>query len=291
MHSDLQNAIESAIAEATGEPFCIQSSTTSSGGCINDARIVADRNRRFFVKVNAASALDTFTAEAEALDALAATRTIRVPQPITHGQAANQAYLVLEALDFGSPGKDGWVAMGRQLADLHRHTADRFGWHRANVIGSTPQSNRRHERWADFYREERLRPQFDLARRNGFRFDRADELLDAVEGLLANHSPQPSLLHGDLWSGNASFLADGTPALFDPASYYGDREADLAFTEFFGGFSRDFYDTYAAAWPLPDCYERRKTLYNLYHVLNHANLFGSSYAGQADNMIHELLAQ
>jgi len=291
MHPDLQTAIESAVTEATGGSFRIRNSTTSSGGCINDARVLSGGDRRYFVKLNAASALDTFIAEAEALEAIAATETIRAPHPIAHGQAANQAYLVLEALDFGSPGSDGWSSMGRQLADLHRHTAERFGWHRDNVIGSTPQSNRQHDRWPDFYREERLRPQFDLARNNGFRFDRACEVLDAVEAILDGHAPEPSLLHGDLWSGNASFLADGTPVLFDPASYYGDRETDLAFTEFFGGYPRDFYDAYAKAWPVPDGYERRKTLYNLYHVLNHANLFGSSYADQAQQMIHEILAQ
>lgn len=289
MPPDLRQAIETAVAENTGRPFHISDSRASAGGCINDARVVSDGERSFFLKINEASAADVFDAEAEALDAITATGTIRAPRPVARGEAEGRAFLLLEALSFGRPGPDGPAEMGRQLAAMHRHTADAFGWHRDNHIGGTPQSNRRHPEWASFYRDERLRPQLELAARNGFRFETADALLDAVPDLLAGHDPAPSLLHGDLWSGNAAYLEDGTPVIFDPASYYGDREADLAFTEFFGGFPPGFHEAYHAAWPLPDGYATRKTLYNLYHVLNHANLFGGGYAGEARRMIATLL--
>ncbi len=289
MSPDLQRAIETAIAEATGETFLIRDSCSVGGGCIHQASLLDDGTRRFFLKSNDASALDGFTAEAEALEALAATASIRVPRPIAHGQADGRAFLVLEALDFSGTTSGDWAAMGSQLAALHRHTAETFGWHRDNFIGATPQSNRRHRDWAVFFREERLRPQFELARRNGFHLDRAAELLVAVDELLAGHRPEPSLLHGDLWSGNAGFLADARPVIYDPAAYYGDRETDLAFSEFFGGFAPAFYEAYRNARPLPPGYADRKPLYNLYHVLNHANLFGSGYARQAEQIIRTLL--
>ena len=158
------------------------------------------------------------------------------------------------------------------LAEAHRNPGKRFGWSRDNYIGSTPQANGWCENWAGFWRERRLKPQLELAKRNGFdlRFD---------EDLLKNHSPQPALLHGDLWSGNAGFTTHG-PVVFDPAVYYGDREADLAMTELFGGFPRAFYEAYEETYPLDEGYRARKHLYNLYHLLNHLNLFGAGYLSQ-----------
>lgn len=289
MSPGLRQAIESAVAESTGRPFRIKDSRASAGGCINDAQTVSDGERSFFLKTNHAAASGIFDAEAEALDAINATETIRAPKPVARGEADGHAFLVLEALEFGRPGPDGPAETGRRLAALHSHTADQFGWHRDNTIGSTPQSNRQHPDWAGFYRDERLTPQFALAARNGFHFAQADALLSAVPALLEAHEPAPSLLHGDLWAGNAAYLHDGTPVVFDPATYFGDRETDLAFTEYFGGFPRAFYDAYQATRPLPDGYATRRMLYNLYHVLNHANLFGGGYAGEADRMIRTLL--
>jgi len=161
------------------------------------------------------------------------------------------------------------------LAALHRRQAARFGWARDNTIGATPQANGWCESWTMFWRERRLAPQLALAARNGYRID-----VPPVWRLLEGHEPAPSLLHGDLWSGNAGFLPDGAPVLFDPAVYYGDREADLAMTELFGGFPGEFYCAYNAAWPLASGYQQRKPLYNLYHLLNHLNLFGGGYLTQ-----------
>jgi protein-ribulosamine 3-kinase len=246
---------------------------------------------RYFVKVNAASRLAMLEAEADGLRALAATGAVRVPAPVTHGVAGQAAFLVLEWLDLAGGGRD--AVLGRALAALHRTTAPRHGWHRDNTIGTTPQANAYGDDWATFFRDRRLAPQLALAARNGLggRLQRDGErLLAAVPALLRGHAPAPSLLHGDLWSGNAARLASGEAVLFDPAVYHGDREADVAMTELFGGFGADFHAAYREAWPLPDGYPLRRTLYNLYHVLNHANLFGGGYVGQAEGTIGRLLA-
>ena len=171
---------------------------------------------------------------------------------------------------------------------------ENYGWHRDNYIGATPQLNRRSASWADFWSKARLLPQLELARRKGLGKEplrKGEQLAAALPQLLAGHSPAASLLHGDLWSGNAGFLADGAPLLFDPAVYCGDREADIAMTELFGGFPQAFYSAYREVAPLDRGYAVRKTLYNLYHVLNHANLFGGGYAAQAEGMIDRLLAE
>jgi len=285
MDSELQSQLAAWLSERTQSPFRIERATAAQGGCIHQACVVEGGGRSYFVKVNAAAKLDVFEAEADALDAIAQADTIRCPRPIGCGQIGKKSFLAMERLRFGSPGSGGWAAMGRQLAALHRHTGEAFGWARDNYIGASPQANARSDDWAAFFRAQRLEPQFAMARANGMRFANDDRLLDALPALLDGHRPEPSLLHGDLWSGNAGFLEDGRPVIYDPACHHGDRETDLAFSEFFGGFPADFYAAYEAAWPLPKGYARRKALYNLYHVLNHANLFGGGYAHQAQRMI------
>jgi len=172
----------------------------------------------------------------------------------------------------------------------------RFGFAHDNYIGTTPQPNgwpnESRTSWIDFWRERRLGFQLRLAAQNGYGGQLqtlGEKLLDALPAFFAGYTPQPSLLHGDLWSGNHAFLEDGTPVIFDPAPYYGDRECDLAMTELFGGYPADFYTAYHAAYPLDSGYAVRKDLYNLYHVLNHANLFGEGYARQAEQMMQRLL--
>ncbi len=289
MRNALKAVIENAIREATREAFTITDTSGTGGGCINETHLIGEGKRRFFMKLNTERAHAMFSAEAAALEAIRRTDTIRAPRPITWGKSDGHAFLVLEAIEFGRGTAGSWRKMGQQLAALHRHTNAHYGWHRNNTIGSTPQDNSTSPDWVVFFREQRLRPQLELACRNGYRFKLADALLDAVETLLDGHHPKASLLHGDLWSGNAGFSVDGEPLIYDPASYYGDRETDLAFSEFFGGFPQDFYQGYQSAWPLPVGYSQRKELYNLYHVLNHANLFGGGYARQAESMIGRLL--
>jgi fructosamine-3-kinase len=164
------------------------------------------------------------------------------------------------------------------LAEAHRKPGPRFGWSRDNYIGSTPQTNGWWDDWAGFWRERRLQPQLEMAQSQGF------DLRFEADLLLKNHAPQPALLHGDLWSGNAGFTHEG-PVVFDPAVYYGDREADLAMTELFGGFPREFYRAYEETYPLDAGYPRRKHLYNLYHLLNHLNLFGAGYLRQVQETL------
>ncbi|MFP4157414.1 MAG: fructosamine kinase family protein [Opitutales bacterium] len=289
MTKELREALSGAITGATGRPFTLTALQRKSGGCINEAYVAGDGHRSYFIKLNSAEARGMFEAEAAALGAIAATKTIRVPTAVCCGAVGRHSYLVLEALPLGRPKPDGWARMGRGLARLHRTTEAAFGWQRDNTIGTTPQTNSWTEDWPDFFREQRLRPQFELADRQGVPVERSAELLGQVDRLLSGHRPAASLVHGDLWSGNADFLEDGTPVLYDPASYYGDRETDLAFSEFFGGFPQAFYQAYGEEWPLDAGYARRKKLYNLYHVLNHANLFGGGYAAQAQSIIDGLL--
>ncbi|MFN2308698.1 MAG: fructosamine kinase family protein [Gammaproteobacteria bacterium] len=263
-----------------------------AGGCINEAVRVRGEGRDFFVKLNAADLADMFAAEAEGLRAIAETHTVRVPAPVCWGVAGDTAYLVLEHLSFGRGGRG--AVLGEQLAAMHHATRADFGWHRDNAIGSTPQLNTPTHDWISFWRERRLGYQLQLAARNGWGgelHDLGERLLVDMPALFDGYRPQASLLHGDLWSGNHAYLADGQPVIFDPAVYYGDREADLAMTELFGGFGSDFYAGYRAAWPLDAGYATRKTLYNLYHILNHLNLFGGGYQGQALRMTRELLGQ
>ena len=176
-----------------------------------------------------------------------------------------------------------------ELARLHRIEQPYFGWSRDNAIGATPQPNPCSDDWPAFYREHRLRHQFHLAAKCGKTFPGTNELLDHVAAFFADYSPHPSLLHGDLWGGNAACDVAGHPFVFDPATYYGDRETDLAFTEMFGGFSTDFRKAYENAFPLDVGYPRRKILYNLYHLLNHFNIFGGGYATSAQGSMQELL--
>jgi protein-ribulosamine 3-kinase len=242
------------------------------GGCIHDCYRVDIAGTTRFLKTNSENYDDAFAAEADGLAALRAAG-MPAPEPHSYGVAAGRAYLMLEYVDL--TGRTDFAALGRMLAAAHRKAGPRFGWHRDNYIGATPQANGWCDDWSEFWIERRIRPQLELARQNGFHI----EVPNA--SLLEKHAPAPSLLHGDLWSGNAGFTAEG-PVVFDPAVYYGDREADLAMTELFGGFPREFYDAYDEAWPLDAEYERRKPMYNLYHLVNHLNLFGGAYLGQVE---------
>jgi fructosamine-3-kinase len=245
------------------------------------------------VKLNQANQVGMFEAEAQGLKQMAATQTIRVPHPICWGVAGNSSYLVLEWLDLGRGSSEAWKSMGRQLAALHQARQPQamgFGWQQNNTIGSTPQINAWTQTWTEFWTRHRLGFQFQLARRRGGHFPQQDRLLTAVPELLADYHPQPSLVHGDLWSGNAAMTIAGEPLIFDPAPYWGDREVDLAMTELFGGFPMEFYRGYDEVFPRDSGYSRRKVLYNLYHILNHFNLFGGSYQSQANRMIDQILA-
>ncbi len=290
--SELLSGVCTAIGAATGVPFNTCDTCTVHGGDISAASVIADGARRYFLKVQPAHRFDMFAAEAAGLAELAAADAVRVPQAVCHGVAGGRAFLVLEALSLD--GRGDAAELGRQLAQLHRVSAAGFGGQHDNWIGSTAQQNGWMDDWIAFWHERRLGVQLRLARENGhggaLQRDGAT-LLDRLDGLFAGYRPRPSLLHGDLWGGNHGYLGDGTPVIFDPAVYFGDRECDLAMTELFGGFAPAFHAAYREAWPPDPGYRVRRTLYNLYHVLNHANMFGGGYAAQAQRMTRELLAE
>ncbi|MDH5547660.1 MAG: fructosamine kinase family protein [Gammaproteobacteria bacterium] len=286
------NAICEDISKTTGRTFAITSKHSVGGGSINDAWCLDSGDRQFFAKINAEQRCEMFHAEAEGLLELRSADAIRVPQPICWGKTRGASYIVMEFIDEGTRGSQ--VLLGQQLAALHHHTGKQFGWHRDNTIGSTPQVNTPANDWLTFLRDQRLGFQLELAARNGYtgRMTKdGDILLDKLSHFFDGYQPEKNLLHGDLWSGNYRFDREGNPVIFDPAVYYGDREADIAMTELFGGFGAEFYAAYDEAYPLHVGYNIRKTLYNLYHILNHLNLFGSGYQGQAERMISSLLAE
>ena len=278
------------ISATTAAPFAVRQQRTVGGGCINSATVLQDGERRFFVKLNDAARVSMFAAEAEGLKEIARCRSVRVPEPICWGTADGAAYLVLEYLELGGTDSPSLEKLGQQLAQMHRATHDRFGWRLDNTIGSTPQINTPSFGWIEFWREHRLGYQLRLAVQNGCHIlNKGERLMAELGEFFHGYRPAPSLLHGDLWGGNVG-AAGQQPVIFDPAVYYGDREADLAMTELFGGFSPRFYQAYQDAWPLDAGYPVRKTLYNLYHVLNHFNLFGGGYGSQADRMMDRLLS-
>ncbi len=288
----LPELISAEIGRASGRPFEVQSSREANGGCIHRALVLEGDGTKWFVKLNAADALPMFEAESDGLAALSEADIFRVPRPLCCGIAGRQAYLVLEHLDLQPVAeRTGAIAFGRALAALHRRSGAHYGWRRDNYIGATPQINAESDNWPRFFAMARLLPQVARAKAHGRALqEKGRSLADKLPAFFLGYRPQPSLLHGDLWHGNAA-MSGGAPALFDPAAYFGDREADLALTELFGGFPQAFYAAYREAWPLAEGYESRKTLYNLYHVLNHLNLFGSGYLRQAERMIDRLLAE
>lgn len=272
------------------------------GGCIHNAwcLALADGSRLFAKSGPSSSALALLEAEANGLVALAAAadpERLAVPTPLALGVVAGQAVLVLPWLELAA---GDWRGLGAALANLHRRSlaspleeedrgASAFGWPRDNWIGSSRQTNGWLHDWGRFFTERRLAPQLERLARGGNPLPGADALLARTPAWLAGHRPEPCLVHGDLWSGNAGVLADGRGAIFDPAAHRADREVDLAMARLFGGFPASFFEGYQAEWPLPGGHRSRVDFYNLYHLLNHANLFGGSYISQAGRLIAQLL--
>ncbi|MFM8525002.1 MAG: fructosamine kinase family protein [Cyanobacteriota bacterium] len=280
-----------------------------SGGSIHRAQaLLLASGERLFLKVSPADRQALFKAEIDGLLALAAAvdpaLPLRIPAVRASALLEDRAVLVLEWLPLATPGSragsdQAWHGLGAALAGLHRRSAEdpainvgqgRYGWEHDNWIGSAPQRNRWCRDWAMFFRECRLAPQLAWAERQGHPFSGAAALLDRVDTWLAGHQPLPVLVHGDLWAGNGGVLADGRGTIFDPAVHCADREVDLAMAALFGGFPAAFFAGYDATWPRPAGHERRQCLYNLYHELNHANLFGGGYRSQAQTTIRALLA-
>jgi protein-ribulosamine 3-kinase len=243
-------------------------------------RVDSDRGP-LLLKLASGERAGMLSAEGEGLECLRAAEAVAVPAVRAVGVAAADAYLAIEWIDLSGDRRAAEATLGQRLALQHRVTASAFGWERDNTIGATPQINDWADDWIEFFGERRLRFQLALATTNGLPAGIArsvDRLLDDLERRLGDHRPAPSLLHGDLWGGNWGASRSGEPYIFDPAVYFGDRETDLAMTRLFGGFGAAFYEAYEASWPLPAGAAARTDLYNLYHLLNHFNLFGGSYA-------------
>jgi protein-ribulosamine 3-kinase len=291
-------AISTWLTRTTGRQFAASPAVEVVGGSVHRCVRWASKSGDAFVKLAATESLPTLAAEAEGLQALAAADALRLPAVLAVGHAGDHALLALEWLDLGAAAESDealQALLGERLAMQHRVTAPHFGWHRDNTIGATLQRNAWHDDWVRFFRERRLGCQLDLASANGLDsrvVERGHDLGERCGAFFSSYRPVPSLLHGDLWGGNWGVVA-GTrePVIFDPAVYYGDRETDIAMTRLFGGFGPRFYAAYQAAWPLDQAAGTRRTLYNLYHVLNHFNLFGGGYGRQAEGMIDKLLAE
>jgi fructosamine-3-kinase len=272
------------------------------GGCIHRAwRLELRDGSQRFAKTNRAALLAVLEAEADGLSALAtaarrdpsAAPRPTIPERLALAELEGEAVLLLSWLELGRGSQQDWAELGQDLARLHRTSLGsgdgRFGWHRSNYIGSAPQHNGWRRSWSAFFSEQRLGVQLELAAAAGHALPQAKTLLERVPHWLAGHEPQACLVHGDLWSGNAGLLIGGGGALFDPAVYRADREVDLAMARLFGGFSAAFFEGYEQEWPLPAGHHQRVDLYNLYHLLNHANLFGGSYWQQSAASIQRLL--
>jgi fructosamine-3-kinase len=285
--------LAAALAGALGRRVADAPGAAVHGGCINRCWRWETESGPVFLKEATADRLDMFEAERDGLLELRAAGALRVPAPLAVGRDGDAAFLALEWIDFGAVTGVAEERLGEGLAQQHRSLARRFGLGRDNFIGSTPQPNGWADDWVTFLRERRLGFQLALAAGNGHGGrlqQRGEKLLGALDVFFATYRPVPSLLHGDLWGGNRGADAAGQPVIYDPAVYHGDREADIAMTRLFGGFGPRFYAAYVAAWPLDQAAGTRRDLYNLYHVLNHLNLFGGSYRAQAETMIDRLLA-
>ncbi|MEI8252100.1 MAG: fructosamine kinase family protein [Synechococcus sp. ELA057] len=279
--------------------------STVSGGCIHTAwRLECGDGTLLFAKGGEASALPLLALEADGLAALAqaaAGSGLTIPAVLALERIGDQALLLLEWLDLAAGGTTAdWWQLGASLARLHRASLERpcapgdrldgvYGWHRDNAIGRTPQANGWLGDWAEFVLQRRLEPQLRMLQQKGTPLRRGEQLLERARQLLAGHQPEPVLVHGDLWAGNASLTSAGG-AVFDPAVYRGDREVDLAMAQLFGGFPPAFFSGYQQSWPLPADHGSRVSLYNLYHLLNHANLFGGGYHAQAQACADSLLS-
>jgi len=288
-------AMSEEVSKALGRTVQLKPTSggggTGGGGATASAVLDPETDTRYFVK-SAPGRYNMLKAEYTGVKEMAETNTIRVPNPIAYGKSLNNfAFVVFEYLDFCGGGSQ--YELGVQLAKMHRNTSPngKFGFHLDNTIGATPQPNGWMDDWADFWDERRLGHMLRLTHDAGYS-DREVEKLRRKTRELLSHKPEPSLIHGDLWGGNKGYAreADGktVPVIFDPATYYGDREADVAMTSLFGGFGSDFYNGYESEWPLPDGFSQRETVYNLYHILNHEVLFGG-YLGQARSMIGEIM--
>ena len=293
--ADLLPDVEQLIGQSTQSDAKVLSTETVSGGCINSAICCCLENgKRYFVKFNR-SVPDVFGLESEGLEAIRSTGAFKVPEVIGFGKTELETqFLVLEFIPPAPKAKNFFEVFGRQLAQMHQanHEQSRFGFASDNFIGSTPQKNAWHKDWVEFFAVQRLEFQLKLANDNGWATPelnkRCDKLILQLDRFIGSSSEPPALLHGDLWSGNYLISSQGNPVLIDPAVYFGARESEFGMIKLFGGFNSEFYHAYNEAYPLADGWQQRTDIYQLYHLLNHLNLFGTSYLSGCLQILRKL---
>jgi protein-ribulosamine 3-kinase len=284
-------ALAEQLAAQSGRPAGEARATPMAGGDINSAFRLDTGGGRYFVKLNDAARESMFAAERAGLEAIEQSATIRVPRVYLTGNDGQYSYIVMEYIELR--GSVDGARLAKALAAMHACVEPRFGFHCDNTIGSTPQPNDFCDDWIEFWREQRLGFQLAVAGNNGLPprlLESGARLAQDLDRFFDDYRPRASLLHGDLWSGNWGADEQGNPVIYDPACYYGDHEADLAMMELFGNPGERFFAAYRELFPIDDGYPLRRDLYNLYNLLNHANLFGGGWTGQAQGVIDRLLA-
>jgi len=283
-------SIEQAINAETGDNFHINEKTPISGGDINLSYRVSDADRHYFVKINNKDHFEHFESEAYALQQISALKQISCPDVVTMGTTLDKSYLVLNYIPLAGATNQQWHQLGQQLANMHKSSNHgQFGWQTDNYIGDTLQPNTWSSNWKTFFAEQRIAWQLQLLHEKSINIGNIDHITQVCHDALKHHHVEPCLVHGDLWQGNLGFT-ESRSIIFDPACYYGDREVDIAMTELFGHLPYEFYQGYQEVFPLPDSYEQRKIIYNFYHVLNHANLFGGNYIDQSKAILTRIMS-
>lgn len=288
----VKSSIESYLRELHNKTDKITNIKAVGGGSINQTYKLETEGGNYFIKINdAARYPQMFEKEARGLELLKSAETLKVPSVVHYDSSGSDAYLLLEFIESGSSGGDFWERFGSDLAAMHRKSHDYFGLDHDNYMGSLYQYNAPHEKWVDFFVEERLEKQVRLAHDDGA-INRNDiALFEKLYPKLDGYFPDepPALVHGDLWSGNYMAAASGKAALIDPAAYYGHREVDIAMSTLFGRFSPEFYRSYNQAWPMESGWEERLDIYNLYPLLIHVNLFGGGYWGSVKSILKRFI--
>ena len=300
------HSIEQAISIETGKPFYISTTQEISlGGTkasaftslldnkappLNLTFKVSDGQRCYFIKINNKDYLENFQAEAYSLKQLNTLANIASPKVTTLGTSLDKSFLVLDYIDFSKAKPILWYQLGQQLAQMHYETRHgQFGWQHDNYIGSTIQPNQWSSNWTTFFADQRIAWQLQLLSERSIVLGNIEHIAQVCHDALLHHQVTPCLVHGDLWQGNTGFSGEHA-MIFDPACYYGDREVDIAMTELFGHFPDDFYHGYQAEYPLDEGYGQRKLVYNFYHILNHANIFGGIYIDQAKAALSRIMS-
>jgi protein-ribulosamine 3-kinase len=284
--------VQQLLIDSTGKNIGRLEVRSVAGGDINRAYRLSDGKQQFFIKINSLERLAMFEAERHGLNEIREGDCIRCPEPIVCGTSGAFAFIVMEYLELS--GRVDEVRFAQQLAKMHLRKREQFGYPINNTIGSNPQANTYEQNWISFWQQHRLGFQLSLAKTNGIGsglYEAGMRLNQHLGAFFSDYSPIASLLHGDLWSGNLGSDVVGNPVIYDPACYYGDHETDLAMMELFGSLSGSFFAAYHEVFPIDSGYRQRRELYNLYHILNHANLFGADYISQAGRTIKSLLAE